>query len=86
MYSMPPFFVEINPEHIPGDGWTAVARFSRSSDYLRHEDVPKVALPTHMAEATRGAAERAATQWARAFVCSSSAVLESALRLKAGKH
>lgn len=81
MYSMPPFFVEISPEHTAGDGWTAVAHFSRSSDYKRHAELPKVSLQTHMAEASRGAAERAATQWARAFVCSSSAVLESALRL-----
>ncbi|WP_250442130.1 hypothetical protein [Caballeronia sp. AZ1_KS37] len=82
MYSMSGFFVEIIPEHVPDDGWTAIAQFSRQRDYRKHDEVPKATFPTNLAYGTRSAAERAATQWAREFVTSSSEVLESSLRLE----
>ena len=82
MYSMGTYFLEIISDPIPGDGWTAEARFSRQADYRKHADVPKVTYPTHIVQPTKGAVERAAAEWAREFVLTSTDVLESSLRLQ----
>jgi hypothetical protein len=82
MYSMDAYFLEVLSDHIPGDGWTADARFSRKMDYAMHADVPKVTYPTHIQQATKASAESAAVRWARTFVSCSSDVLESSLRIR----
>lgn len=81
MYSMKPYFVEIQLEHRVGDGWTAIAQFSRQLDYAKHDTVKKSRFPTHVEAATKGRAESAAVQWARAFVASSPDIVESSLWL-----
>ncbi|WP_250479651.1 MULTISPECIES: hypothetical protein [unclassified Caballeronia] len=80
MYSMKPYFVEIHPEQVAGDGWTAIAQFSRQSDYSKHDDtVHKIRFRTQVAAATRGGAESAAVDWARAFVTHAADMIESSL-------
>ena len=82
MYSMGAYFVEVIPQSIPGDGWTADAQFSRQIDYRKHAEVPKVSYPSRIVELTKASAERAVMEWAREFVSASGEVIESSLRLK----
>ncbi|MCG7403026.1 hypothetical protein [Caballeronia zhejiangensis] len=80
MYSIKPYFVEIFPEHVAGDGWTAIAQFSRQSDYSKHHiTVHKIRFRTQVAAATRGGAESAAANWARAFVAYAPDMIEASL-------
>jgi hypothetical protein len=80
MYSIRGFFIEILPERVPGDGWTADARFSLQSDYKRHGDVLKVTWSSHLNAATKGSVEIATLRWVRQFLESSSDVVLSDLR------
>jgi hypothetical protein len=86
MYSMDAYFLEILPAPVPGDGWTADARFSRQSDYRKHNEVPKVTYPTHIFQPTKPSVERAVADWARQFISDSREVIESSLRLQEESH
>jgi hypothetical protein len=82
MYAIEGFFVEVFPEHIPGDGWTSDARFSLQSDYKRHDYVPTVTWPSHIDAPTKGAVERATVLWVRQFLRCSSDVMLSCIRIE----
>jgi hypothetical protein len=86
MYSMDTYFLEILSLPVPGDGWTAEARFSRQSDYRKHADVPKVTYPTHIFQPTKPSVEKAVAEWARKFIANSSDVIESSLRIQEESH
>ncbi len=81
MYSIGTYFVEVLSESIPGDGWTANARFSRKLDYRQHAEVKTVTYPTHIVGPNKAQVERDVAAWARGFVASSGEVVESSLRL-----
>ncbi len=81
MYKMQPFFVEIQTEYLPGEGWIANAAFSRIQDYKCRTllSVPKTRFRVGRTYPTRGAAERDAVLWARQFVSKKCEAIEAGL-------
>ncbi len=77
MYRVNPYFVEIQPERLDGDRWTAVAQFSRKMDYVKPGTVYKCRFSTQVEAATKSDAESAAVRWARLVVAHAPHLIES---------
>lgn len=80
MYLVGDYFVECITDHTPGDGWTALARFSRKDDWRKLGGVPTVVFAVLLDCPTRRDAEQAAIQWARKRVLTQSDTIEEAFR------
>jgi hypothetical protein len=84
MYSIADYFVEIELRHIPNDGWTATATFSRRGDYARPiTHISKTRFNMRQQYRRRDEAETDALRWARKIVVTAPNVIESSLELAA---
>lgn len=82
MYAMGDFFMECVPQKIEGDGWTALARFSRRDDYRKRDFVPKAVFATAIEVETRRQVESAVANWARRYVATSAEQIAIAIELE----
>jgi hypothetical protein len=79
MYKMGKYFVEVLPERLSVEAWSAIVRFSIADDYRQHAEVPTAVFQSHIVDSRREAIERRVVQWARQLVNDESEVIDSAL-------